>query len=247
MTQDEFLARARAVHGESYDYSCVSCVAWKKKVKVICRQCNNAWMVTPNNHISRVSGCPTCTSQRNTRKTLDEFIVEAVELHESKYDYRRVRYQDQNTRIEIGCNRCGFWFNQRPVAHLHGNGKRGCGCPRCAREVKGISRYEQEWLDKLSIPNERRQHWMTLEGRNVCIDALWQNVAYEFLGKFWHGDPREYDHEKMNTLTGSTFGELYRKTLERLTALERFGFDVRFVWEKDYNAGLLFSPGHPIP
>lgn len=88
---------------------------------------------------------------------------------------------------------------------------------------------------------------MTLEGRNVCLDALWKNVAYEFLGKFWHGDPREYAHDKQNTLAGSTFGELYARTLERLAALKRHGFEVRYVWELDFKAGLLFSPGHPVP
>lgn len=113
--------------------------------------------------------------------------------------------------------------------------------------MKASSHYEKEWLDRLSIPSERRQHWMTLEGRNVCLDALWKNVAYEFLGKFWHGDPREYAHDKQNTLAGSTFGELYARTLERLAALKRHGFEVRYVWELDFKAGLLFSPGHPVP
>lgn len=78
------------------------------------------------------------------------------------------------------------------------------------------------------------------------MDALWQEIAYEFLGKFWHGDPRRYDHAKLNVLVGKTFGELYGETVERIEKL-RLLFDVKYVWEVDYRKGLMFSDAHPVP
>ena len=243
-TRDDFIRKVVAIHGEKYDYSLVVWRGSRTKIEVLCRRCEKSWWVTPCNHLHRKSNCPRCSGHH--RHTRDEYIELAQVKHNDLYDYSHITHFQAHLKAELGCKRCGFWFYQDLTQHLHGNDKRGSGCPRCAREVKASSRYEIEWLDKLGVPLERRQYWITLEGRNVCVDALWQNVAYEFLGKFWHGDPREYDHNKMNTLAGATFGELYTRTLKRLDALNRYGFEICYVWEKDYRNGCLISSCHPV-
>ena len=255
---NELLKRAIDIHSNMLDLSQADFQTWKQKVKVGCHACGHWWTVTPNNLISRKSGCPKCSYAkrvtkphsgehwRNVRRTTVEFVGDAIAKHGDKYDYSRASYETQNVRVELGCRRCGLWFKQTPVQHLHGNEGRGSGCPRCARDVVTSSRIENEWLDKLEIPLARRQDWVSLDGRSIRVDALWQEIAYEFLGKFWHGDPRRYDHAKLNVLVGKTFGELYGETVERIEKL-RLLFDVKYVWEVDYRKGLMFSDAHPVP
>ena len=57
------------------------------------------------------------------RKTL--FITKAVQLHQNKYDYSKVDYVNNKTKVTIICPVHGE-FEQTPNNHLKGN-----GCPKC--------------------------------------------------------------------------------------------------------------------
>ena len=58
------------------------------------------------------------------KKTKEEFIKEAIMVHGNKYDYSKVVYVNNNTKVEIVCPEHGsFW--QRPNDHLKKN-----GCPK---------------------------------------------------------------------------------------------------------------------
>ena len=58
------------------------------------------------------------------RKTNKEFIEEAKMVHGNKYDYSKVVYVNNNTKVEIVCPEHGSFF-QRPNDHLKKN-----GCPK---------------------------------------------------------------------------------------------------------------------
>ena len=61
------------------------------------------------------------------RKTTDQFIKDARAIHGDKYDYSKVNYINNITKVEIICPIHGsFW--QHPVHHLSGR-----GCPECGR------------------------------------------------------------------------------------------------------------------
>ena len=60
------------------------------------------------------------------RKTKEEFIKDAILIHGNKYDYSKVEYINQLTKICIICPEHGeFW--QRPKSHLNKHGCRLCG------------------------------------------------------------------------------------------------------------------------
>ena len=66
-------------------------------------------------------------------KTL-KFIEKAKNVHDSKYDYSKVEYINNNTKICIICPKHGeFW--QKPSDHL-----RKCGCKMCYAERRGPMR-----------------------------------------------------------------------------------------------------------
>ncbi len=155
MTQDEFLIRARLVHGESYDYSRVVVSNSKTKVEIVCRTCAQAWWVLTGNHIFRRSACPRCSqvkmkfrshdptqSFRNTRKTHEEFLAEARARHGHAYNYDKVEYITNKVRVVITCLKCSLTFEQMPICHIG----RGHGCPRCAREIISTSKVENQWV-----------------------------------------------------------------------------------------------------
>lgn len=60
------------------------------------------------------------------RLTLLEFIQKSRKIHGDKYDYGKVSYVNNSTKVCIVCpEHCEFW--QIPSAHLSGK-----GCPKCA-------------------------------------------------------------------------------------------------------------------
>jgi hypothetical protein len=61
------------------------------------------------------------------KKTLNEFIDKAKEVHGNKYDYSKVNYINSQEKVCIVCHEHGeFW--QLPFKHLKGQ-----GCPKCFR------------------------------------------------------------------------------------------------------------------
>jgi hypothetical protein len=65
LTQDEFLSRAKAVHGDVYDYSETVYHAMAERVTIHCKKHGNFWQ-TPHNHLGGDhgdgNGCPSCVS-----------------------------------------------------------------------------------------------------------------------------------------------------------------------------------------
>lgn len=80
------------------------------------------------------------------RKTTKEFIEEAKMVHGNKYDYSKVVYVNNNTKVEIICPEHGSFF-QRPNDHLKKN-----GCPKERyNNVKG--KIYGKGINDLNYPN----------------------------------------------------------------------------------------------
>ena len=69
-------------------------------------------------------------------KTTEQFVADAIKVHGDRYNYSKVHYQNNRTKVCIVCsNHDEFW--QRPSDHLSGR-----GCPRCPQSSKS-SRFSQ--------------------------------------------------------------------------------------------------------
>ena len=78
------------------------------------------------------------------KKTKEEFIKEATEKHEGKYDYSKVEYVNAKTKVCIICpEHREFW--QTPTSHLSGN-----GCPECGVKNRSEKRTstKEEFIKK---------------------------------------------------------------------------------------------------
>ena len=131
LTAEEFIERAKKVHGDKYDYSLVEYVNSKSKVKIIC-PVHGIFEQRPNSHLNG-NGCPECKNDltgNRSRKTKEDFIKKAIEIHGYKYDYSLVEYKNRESKVRIICPVHGV-FEQSPHDHLS---KRGC--PKCAGKNK---------------------------------------------------------------------------------------------------------------
>lgn len=77
LTREEFIEKARAIHGDKYDYSKVEYVNNSTKVCIICPVHGEFWQ-TPSKHIFG-KGCPYCNEshlERDIAKLLNENNLE---------------------------------------------------------------------------------------------------------------------------------------------------------------------------
>ena len=130
LTQEEFVARSVAKHGDKYDYSKVVYVKNSEKVCIICKECEREFWQTPNQHMQG-NGCPYCRGKhvwdKRGRITNEEFIRRAREIHWDKYEYDKVEYKNMKTKVLIYCKTCQKYFEQTPEHHLLQKN----GCPYC--------------------------------------------------------------------------------------------------------------------
>lgn len=136
VTKEEFLERAREMHGDKYEYDLSTFIDTQHPIKIKCKKCGNTFEQVVSYHLSGC-GCPICANKQIGEKekmSLEKFIERANSVHNNKYDYSKVKYVNYRTPVEIICPEHGsFW--QTPDSHL-----RGSECPECAKIQRGLSK-----------------------------------------------------------------------------------------------------------
>ena len=126
LTTEEFIERARQVHGDRYDYSKTEYEHSKKNVCIICPIHGEFWM-RPNNHLNG-QGCAECSG---TKALTQEIFIERVkQVHGNKYDYSKVVYKNNKAKICVICPKHGEFLIG--AAHF----LNGVGCKKCSSEKK---------------------------------------------------------------------------------------------------------------
>ncbi|WBK39714.1 hypothetical protein [Xanthomonas phage L522] len=141
LTQEEFIVRAKAVHGDRYGYELVEYKNKEQKVIVICRD-HGPFTPTPHNHANG-SGCPVCgIDKRASSKTMTkaEFVSRSRELYGEKYDYSETIYVGNKKKLGILCPEHGIFY-QTPNDHLTGHGCKRCGVDKRA-DAQSLSHAE---------------------------------------------------------------------------------------------------------
>ncbi len=126
---EEFIADARKIHGDKYDYSEVSYQGSSEKVIIKCPK-HGAFLKTPQKHLAG-QGCRDCNGY--VPLTQQSFIERALKVHIGRYDYSQVEIKGKNQKIKIVCSNHGV-FHQLPLNHIN-----GAGCPECAKIARSTS------------------------------------------------------------------------------------------------------------
>ena len=144
-TREEFVKRAKEIHGDKYDYSKVVYVNATTPVKIIC-PVHGVFSQKPYRHINENRGCKYCSFEKIEGRhpatiTKQEFIDKAKKVHGDKYDYSNVKIERKSDYIDIYCPTHGF-FTQLASEHL-----RGRGCRLCGYEKTGLMlRHTTDWF-----------------------------------------------------------------------------------------------------
>lgn len=129
MTKEEFIKKAKQVHGNKYDYSHVKLTILKNKVKIICPE-HGEFEQEANSHLQG-RGCPYCSGKKFH---LESYIKKANQVWNNKYDYSKFVWNGISKKVCIICPQHGeFW--QLPNNHLKGE----CGCLECRGKSKNFT------------------------------------------------------------------------------------------------------------
>jgi hypothetical protein len=138
----EFIDRAKLVHGSRFDYSLAEYVGSQSKVKIICKE-HGVFLQTPDTHL-RGKGCHECG---NNKLNAEIFIERSKSKHGAdRYDYSLVDYINMNTKVKIICKEHGE-FLQWPHNHFREN-----GCPDCAESGYKTSKPGTLYYVRFDLP-----------------------------------------------------------------------------------------------
>lgn len=122
---NEFIKKAKIIHGEFYDYSKVNYIHSSTKVCIIDPDYGEFYQ-TPSNHLSGY-GNPLRGKEKskqwqyeNTKLTLKQFIDRCNIKHNNFYDYSKVVYVNSHTNIIIIDPDYGE-FSMSPDQHMKGS------------------------------------------------------------------------------------------------------------------------------
>lgn len=121
-----FVAKAKFIHNNLYDYSKVIYENAHKKINIICKK-HGEFKQKPNNHLNG-QGCSKCFG--NKKHDLQSFITQANKIHNNKYNYDEIKYVNAKKHIKIFCPKHGYFF-QQPFSHLNSK-----GCFKCSNKFK---------------------------------------------------------------------------------------------------------------
>lgn len=200
LTTEEFIEKAKKIHGDKYDYSKVDYKDANTKVIIIC-PIHGEFKQKPASHLQG-TGCPGCSN--NIKLTTESFIKRAKKIHGDKYSYSKVDYKSAHTKVTIICPIHGD-FEQNSNDHLLGK-----GCTKCSNKEK---------IDtKRFIKKSREVHGDKYDYSKV--DYKHSKIPVKILCKI-HG---YYNQMPVNHLQGSgcpKCGSTYRMDVEEFVKKAR--------------------------
>jgi hypothetical protein len=238
MTTEEYILRARKVHGHLYDYTTTAYNGSQEKIEISC-SLHGLFFQDPASHLQG-HGCRLCgidSMKQLQSLSQEEFIERSIEVHgEGAFDYSLVVYISCDKPVKIKCNRCLHVTDQCAYSHMIGH---GCRCVGTA-----YSKVQLEWLALVSI--QTAQPIQTAESADgefkvgpYRVDGYnaTTKTVYEFHGCYWHGCFKcRPDRNECNALSKRTYRDLLYRTIKREQYIRDQGYTVEVMWEHTWTA-----------
>lgn len=171
ISKEDFILRARKIHGDKYDYSKSIINGLKNRITVVCKI--HGPFVKIISEYLKGTGCPKCSKIKRHR-TNQDFIDEANLKHNFKYDYSKTNFTKTTEKIIVICKDHGE-FEQIANSHLVGN-----GCFYCA--IKGTSSCTEEFIKKAEVIHNFKYDYSNVVYTNSITKV---NIVCPKHGKFF--------------------------------------------------------------
>lgn len=232
-TLEYFIEKANIVHNNFYDYSKSIYIDSYSLILINCKIHGEFEQKAVDHLVGKK--CSKCSNvyRRNTL----EFIEEANIKHKNKYDYSITNFTGSLNKVNIICKIHGL-FSQIAISHLKGH-----GCSKC---TTNYSKSSIEWLNyiafsenKIIIHAENDGEYL-ITGTRYKADGYCKktNTVYEYLGDYYHGNPKKYILTDINKKIGCTFNVLYNKTINRCKIIKELGYNYIQIWEYDWRLAI---------
>lgn len=188
--KENFIAKAKKVYEDLYDYSNTKYVSAKTKIEAVC-PLHGSFSVLPHDHL-RGHGCSRCGQERSTlsrTKSREQFLLDCRKVHGEVYEYTPTNYQRDSSKVKIVCGKHGE-FSQTPRSHLNGN-----GCPKCVHTYSKPHKQVVEYLRSLGFEegkdftvNDRKTLLNPVSNCYLELDVYFANInkAVEVDGHYYH-------------------------------------------------------------
>ena len=211
LTTEEWIKKAKMVHGNKYDYSKVEYINNLTKVCIICPEHGEFWM-SPSAHVDGKQGCKFCSGKQLTKEM---FIEKAKKIHGDRYSYSKVNYVNNRTKICIICPEHGeFW--QKPSNHLLGQ-----NCPKCTNEYSPTT---EEWIEKAKEIHGDKYDYSKAKYINAATKLC---IICPKHGEFWIFPN--------NHLKGNGCPHCKKSKLENILAFYLIKNDITFTFNKKFD------------
>lgn len=192
MDLEKFIAQAKFIHQETYDYS-ESAYQMGSKIKIICK-IHGVFEQWPPAHL-KGRGCPNCGMVKRAKtqsKGTEQFIKEAREIHGMDYDYSESLYSNAFNKVRIRCLTHHEVFEQAPHDHLKGQ-----GCPKCGRksseELRSLGKEEFIKLSKEIHGDKYDYSKVVYLGNKDNVEIV---CLIDDHGSFWQSPNGHMSHEQ---------------------------------------------------
>ncbi len=158
----------------------------RQKIKVSCKKENHTTIKSIHHLLSNNVNCNICSKTYKYSK--DEWVEMCNHIHNNKYDYSYVNYENCQSKVDIICPKHGL-FTQIAFSH-----KSGSGCKKCNKSIgeniiseilssKRVNYIEQKDFEGLKSKSKLYFDFYIPE-YNLCIefDGLQHKKAYSFFG-----------------------------------------------------------------
>jgi hypothetical protein len=177
-TTESWIQKAKAIHGDKFDYSESHYTGMVKKIKIICPTHGPFYQNAGGHILSGGRGCAECSGVKKLSR--EEFIKKSSLVHNNKYDYSRIDYDNNKAHIEIICPIHGT-FSQRPDRHLQGD-----GCSKCGKiSMADIRRTTfSDFLEKVKKVHGNKYTYPDFTETFISVDGTPIEIICKKHGKF---------------------------------------------------------------
>ena len=153
LTTEEWIERAKAVHGDLYDYSESVYVNQKVKVKIIDPEYGEFWML-PENHVRHKQNHP-IRGKKNQRywnkRSFEQIHQLLTERLGDGYDLSDLKYDNKSKKVTLRCKEHGVF--SRHFGDILVSGK---ACAVCSAENRAPRIKDDEWWARIKAAHGDR-------------------------------------------------------------------------------------------